>query len=557
MSIAKSTIQELTDRIDAVQVIGNYVRLEQRGGRYMGLCPFHTEKTPSFSVNPEKKLYHCFGCGKGGTVIGFVMDMDKLTFAETVETLAKRYGVPVAYESSLSRSDAEARPARRDQMAELYHRVAGSFHYFLTETSEGKPAFQYVLDRGISIEMLKAFRLGYAPRDKRWLFRFLTGKGYSEAFLASSKLFNPKDPGLAFFSHRLMFPIRDHQERVVAFGGRLLSESGPKYLNSGESDFYKKGQTLFALDRAVLEIRKTKEVFIAEGYMDVIALHQAGVTNAVAPLGTSLTDEQARLLGRWAEQAHLVFDADKAGRDAAVRAVLVCRRNGLSCRVAVPEGNNKDPADILKESGGEVLRGQVKNSMLDCEYLMFYSKSLFDISNAEGKTRAITFMFPYLEALDSDVSREIAMDRIAGLFKVDRTAIRSDFERRPFGPPSRPVPNPQKNSGETSWPAQKTRYRDELILLVTAAVHQDWYPEVRAKLLEKDFEDPQTKELFRALEGCYLQDEFGLDAVLARLGSEDLRNWVVKIGSAKEYVSNPERTVPDGIKNVTRRRLEK
>jgi DNA primase len=555
MGITKSTIQEVNERVDAVAVIGDYVRLEKRSGEYRGLCPFHTEKTPSFSVNPDRKLYYCFGCGKGGTVIGFIMEIDKCSFIEAVELLAKRFGVPIVYENTGGKQDRE-RITRIQEIAELYHRVAGSFHYWLKERPEGHLALQYIITRGISMKMIETFRLGYAPANRLWLFDFLSHKGYSETFLASSMLFSPKNTRLSFFVHRLMFPIVDHQGRTLAFGGRLLSGEGPKYFNSSESDFYKKGQTLFAIDQALGEIRKTKEVYIAEGYMDVIALHQAGITNAVAPLGTALTDEQAKLLRRWVERVYLIFDSDNPGQQATVRAILTCRKNGLACSVVISDKRLetegaavfKDPADILKEAGAEVLQKSIKYFMLDYEYLMLHSKSLFDISSAEGKTKAITFMFPYLETLDSDISREIAIEQIAEAFGINQMAIRNDFNQR------------HKTYRERENTVPKVRsihMNDELYLLVVVLVNYHLYPEFRAKLLIKDIDDPSAKELFIALEECYIHDETGMDAFLSHISSEALRNFVIEWGASKEFLANPEQLVLDGIKKIRRRQLEK
>ncbi|MDR2484636.1 MAG: DNA primase [Treponema sp.] len=555
--IAKSTIQEVNDKMDPIAVVGDYVRLEKRSGEYMGLCPFHTEKSPSFSVNPDRKLYYCFGCGKGGTVISFVMEMDKLSYGETVELLAKRFGIPVVYENTAGQQQDQDRATRIEAVTELYHRVAGSFHYWLKERPEGRPVLQYIISRGINMEMIEAFRLGYAPANRQWLFQFLSRKGYSGAFLASSMLFSHKDPRLSFFTHRLIFPITDRQGRTVAFGGRLLSGEGPKYLNSAESDVYKKGRTLFAIDRALGEIRKTKEVYIAEGYMDVIALHQAGITNAVAPLGTALTDEQAKFLRRWAEKVYLIFDADNAGRNATVRAIITCRKQGLSCGVVVPgkglekAAEFKDPADILQEAGARVLQESVKCFMLDCEYLMFHSKSLFDISGAEGKSKAITFMFPYLETLDSDVSRELAIGRIADAFGVDQTAIRNDFNRRYS------IYGEGKRENEAPKKSRPVYMNDELYLLIVVLINYQLYPEFRTKLLIKDIEYPVAKELFIALEECYIHDESGMDALLARIHSEELRNFIVERGTSKEFSANPEQLMLDGIKKAMQRRLEK
>jgi DNA primase len=566
--IAKSTIQEVIDRIDPVALVSDYVRLEKRSGSYVGLCPFHNEKTPSFTVNPEKKLYHCFGCDKGGTMINFVMEMDKLSFPETIEFLAKRLGVQIVYENSGESREEAVKNTRLEELTELYRRVSVSFHHILMENPLGGGAKEYILSRGISPGIIERFRLGYAPADRRWLFHFLVKKGYSENFLASSGLFSEKYPGISFFSDRLIFPIADRQGRTVAFGGRILSGEGPKYLNSRESDIYRKGQTLFALDLALAEIRKTKEVYIAEGYMDVIALHQAGVTNAVAPLGTAFTDDQARLLRRWAERICLLFDADRAGQSAAVKGILTCRRNALSCAVVVPGKGipadpagggdpagapavteTKDPADILLRFGPEVLQKSVKCFINDFEYLIARGRSLFDMSDSGGKARAVAFLFPYLEALDSDVSRDAAMGAAADAFGVDRMAVARDFYRsRAAGErgPEREVPGKQK----------PIRMNDELFLLTAVSVNSGWYPKFREALSIKEIEDPSAKELFIALEECYRHNESGMEDLLARISTEELRNFIIKRGTSKEFSVHPENLVSDGINRIKQKRLE-
>ncbi|MDR2393498.1 MAG: DNA primase [Treponema sp.] len=558
--IAQSTIQAVNHTIDALAVVGDYVRLEQRGGRYVGLCPFHNEKTPSFTVNPDLKLYHCFGCGKGGTVLNFVMEMEKLSFPEAVTLLAKRFGVPLVYEGQQD-PGASLRIQEFEEKTELYRRVAGSFHYLLMQSPEGNRAKQYILSRGLGVETLERFRLGYAPADRRWLFLFLSKKGYSEAFLASSGLFSSKYPRYSFFSGRLMFPIADPQGRTIAFGGRLVSGEGPKYLNSPESDLYKKGQTLFALDQALSAIRKTKAVYIAEGYMDAIALHQVGITNAVAPLGTAFTDEQAQLLRRWAERVYLFFDADSAGHQAALKAILTCRRNGLAAEVVVPgssgetEAAYKDPADILQEAGPEALQKTAKNSIIDFKYLIIRSRSFFDLSGSEGKAKACAFMFPYLETLDSEVSRMASIDHIADAFGVDRMAIIHDYTSH-FNATPRYVSRRGKEE-ENPQTGESIRMNDELYLLIAVSVHYRLYPKLRTSLLIKEIEDPWAKELFIALEECFIYDESGMDAFLSRISREDLRNFVVKQAASREFSSNPEQLVSDGIKRVKQRRLEK
>ncbi|MDR2793196.1 MAG: DNA primase [Treponema sp.] len=578
--ITQSSIREVIDKMDAVAVVGDYVRLENRSGRFMGICPFHKEKTPSFSVNPDLKLYHCFGCGKGGTVLNFVMEMDKLSFPEAVESLAKRFGVVLQYEAG-GDTEIDKNASKTEALFELYARVAGSFHYLLTQTPLGGPALAYVLSRGISHEMVEKFKLGYAPTDRYWLYGFLSKKGYSEEFLAVSALFAQKYPRMSFFADRLIFPINDRQGRTVAFGGRLLSGNGPKYLNTPESVVYKKGQTLFAIDAALPEIKKTRKAYIAEGYMDVIALHQAGVTNAVAPLGTAFTEEQARLLRRFADRVSLVFDSDNAGQAAAVKAILTCRRNGLTANVVVPDktalmsmnsrrvaGDGiedtlkrvikmKDPADILKEFGKEVLKNSVKSDILDFDYLIARCKEVYDTNESEGKVKAAAFVFPYLEALDSDVVRDTVLGQLADALRVDREAVRNDYNKRRTSASF--ARNAATGNSQDQQPHRVTgiRMNDELFLLAVAAVNDSLYPQFRARISIKEIDDPAAKDVFIALEDCFVHDETGLDALLPRIDSENVRKFIVERGASKEFSSNPKQLISDGIKRIKQKRIER
>ncbi|MDR2608416.1 MAG: DNA primase [Treponema sp.] len=575
MRISEITVKEVNDKLDAVTVVNEYVRLEKRGGRFWGCCPFHNEKTASFTVDPERKLYYCFGCHKGGTVISFIMEMEKLSFPEAVETLAKRSGVEVIYDGFRDNKEERENAVRKEELYDLYQRVAGSFHHWLMKTGEGKPALDYIVNRGVSGELIERFRLGYTPRDRSWLFAFLSGKGYSPEFLAASGLFSPKYPRSSFFSGRLMFPIADRQGRTVAFGARFLAAPGeedtgesPKYINSLESGIYKKGQTLFAIDQAKAEIRRTKEAYLAEGYMDVIALHQAGITNAVAPLGTAFTEDQAKLLRQWADRVILLFDADKAGQDAVVKAILTCRKNGLSASVAVPgRGLSedsaspsffKDPADILKEKGPLALQKSAKCCIIDFEYLVSRARVLFDSSGAEGKAKAVNFMFPYVEAMDSEVSKNTCIEDIADAFGVERQAVQADFrqygrtdgQKRVTVPKDAPPPQ-----------VKPVRMSDELFLLTAVLVNPDWYPKLRASLSSvlpiEEIDDPRAKELFIALEEWFRNDAPGMDDLLARIQDEALHNFVLEQAASQAFSRNPELLFGESMKRIQQKRLER
>ena len=339
--ISQNSIKELNDILDAVAVAEDYIKLEKRGGRFWACCPFHQEKTPSFTVNPDTKSYYCFGCHKGGSILSFVMEMDSLSFPEAVEQLAKKYALPLVYENDGGNYSPEddAKKKNKDDLYEVYKRISGTFQHFLKTSKEAEAARDMLEKRAVSNEMIETFQIGYSPNNRYWLHDFLLKKGYSQNFLASTGLFSSRYENLSLFAGRIIFPICDRQGKIIAFGGRAMKDdtSTPKYINSPESIIYKKRDTLYGLNLALPEIKNTKTVYIAEGYMDVIALYQAGIKNAVAPLGTSFTEEQAKLLKRWADNIILFFDTDQAGEKAAYAAIMISRKCGLSCSLVQEE----------------------------------------------------------------------------------------------------------------------------------------------------------------------------------------------------------------------------
>jgi DNA primase len=574
--IAKSTIQEVNNRLDAISVVGDYVRLEKRGGRWWGRCPFHSggqEKTPSFKVDPDLKMYHCFGCGKGGSVIGFVMEMDKITYPEAIKNLARKMGIEIVYEDGAGE---EYDNSHKDELFELYRRTTLTFQHFLREKREGQDALSYIIKRGVSEEMIERFKLGFAPADRDFLHKFLKQKGYSDDFLEKTGLFSARYKTMPMFSNRLMFPISDRQAKIVAFGGRampgVLQNDGrepPKYINSPETEIYKKSQTLYALDLALPEIRQSKTAFLAEGYMDVIALHQAGITNAVAPLGTAFTDEQAGLLRRWAESIVLIFDSDEAGQKAAYKAIITCRKNGLSC--ALPQmlqalkdetglqdiSGFKDPADILQKFGAQILKKVLNCTINDFEYLISRGRSLYEKGRG-GKNRVAEFLFPYLGALDSEVERDDCIAMIADAFTVERSAVQTDYSKWRTGGRSRQDVHEKPQGALTGQPI---RMNTELFLLTVAAVNMQLYPEFRAELEIKEIDDPAAKELFIAMEECFIHDESDIDSLLARIKDEELKKFIAYRGTSPEFkggsAGDPRRLMEDGINEIRKKRLRK
>lgn len=550
--ISNETVDAVNQRTDIVAIIGEYTRLEHRGDDWWGCCPFHNEKTPSFHVIPERKMFHCFGCGKGGGSVNFLMEMEKISFVEAVESLAKKAGIEVVYEGGNVPSDVP-KDNTKEMLAELYERVAGSFHFLLTQSTHGEKALKYLEERHVSPEIIKKFMLGYSPSDRRWLHDFLLKKGYSSDFLEKSGLFSKKYPQVAFFSNRLMFPINNRKGQVVAFGGRILSGEGPKYLNSGDLPQYKKGETLFAFDHAINEIRTTKSVVFCEGYMDVLAWHQAGICRAVAPLGTAFTSDQAQLVRSFAETVFLSFDSDVAGKAATIKAILLCRRFGFTVRV-IEIKNGKDPADILQNEGCEALKKLLDYSILDLDYLILTAGMQFDVNNPEGKMRASALLFPYIEVLESDIQRESTINRLSAAFGISEKALLSDFNNRKQAHSG----NKPTGMDVAERPKMQSIKRNaELRAVLAVAANSSFFPIMRSRLSSDDFEDPVAKELFIVLEECYRTDSTTYDSILSRCPDERLRNLITETVINGEFAENAQKTIEDSILLVRKNILEK
>ena len=547
--ITTETIDAVNNHTDLVSLVENYTHLEKRGYDWWGCCPFHNEKTPSFHVIPDKKMYYCFGCGAGGPTIKFFMEMEKVSFIEAVETLAKRAGIPVVYAEGGYQSAPE--DTFKETILELYQRVSGTFHYFLLHTPEGASALQYLRERSVSSDMIEQFNLGYAPADRFWLYKFLQTKGYSAKFLARSGLFSKKYPEVSVFSGRIMFPICNRHGQPVAFGGRVLAGEGPKYLNTGDLPQYKKGETLFAFSQALVQIRKEKTVIFCEGYMDVIAFHQAGITNAVAPLGTALTDDQVKLIQSFADTVILSFDSDFAGQQATYKAIKRCRAGHLQVRVLmIKEG--KDPAEILASKGISGLTELIKNAIVDSDYLIQIAVERFDVMSPEGKAQAASFLFPYIEVLESDIQKESTIHKFSADLGISSKALFTDYLQ--YDRKQERVPPTRKSETQKRIALKMTA---ELRIVLAAAANPYLFKKMRAELTSDDFEDSAAKDLFIVLEECYRADANTYDSLLAHCPSDTLRNAVSGAIIKGEFAENPDKLVYDGIYYIKQNALQR
>ena len=561
--ISQATIDAVTERTDIVSVVGDYVPLVQKGNDWWGCCPFHHEKTASFSVSPEKKFYYCFGCHAGGTAINFIMEMEKLSYPEAVTFLARKQGIQIQYaEGGLDQQKEDPAAKVKQEYTDLYTRVAGTFHYMLTSTDAGAFALDYITKRGISMETIQKFKLGYSPRDRYWLKKFLLEKNYSKEFLEGSGLFSKKYPDIAFFTDRLMFPIFDRTGNVVAMGGRFLRGdpgNSPKYLNSGDLPQYKKGNTLYAFNFARQSIREAKRVIFCEGYMDCIAYHQCGITYAVAPLGTALTEEQVRLVKPFVNEILLSFDSDRAGQEATRKAILMCRKLDITVRVIQLTGA-KDPAEIMLNFGKETLTKDVDLAILDSDFLLSKLQELYPKNGPEGKRAASLSFFEYLDVLQSETEKVACLEQLCQAFDIDLEAARKDFTNRAHrGVQERTVSQtaqPEKSVIQGQDKHQVFKPNAELRAVLTAVTDDPvYFQKMRTRISVDDLTDAQARKLFIIMEECSRSGSFSVSNILNRCESEQLKSMIFK--SVDEYSSNIAQLVESSILYVERTALER
>jgi len=434
--IPEELIEEVRSRIDIVEVISQYVLLQKKGRYYVGLCPFHNEKTPSFTVTPEKQIFHCFGCNAGGNAFKFIMLKENLTFPEAVRHLGRTAGINI--------EEHTASPVKRKQLLEkekffAANELAKEFFKNNLYESNGYEAQNYLLKRGLSRQIIEIFQIGFALPGWNTLLNYFSERDYSLQNLAKLGLAIKGKQFYDRFRNRLVFPICDESGRVVGFGGRVLDDSQPKYLNSPESDYFIKRKILYGLQLAKSAIRKQGFAVLVEGYLDVITAHQYGFLNAVAPLGTSLTQEQCKLLARYTHEVTVVFDADEAGIEAAFRGVDVLRDNGLSARVAELPGG-KDPDEFLRRQGPEAWKKIIDSAPDFVEYKLTKAAAGKNISIPAAKIEVIKQVLPYISELESAVETEEHLKQMASYLNVSWEVILSEFKnfeankrkKRPF-----------------------------------------------------------------------------------------------------------------------------
>ena len=414
MRYSDDIIEEVRVKNDIVDVISQYVKLQRKGSSYFGLCPFHNEKTPSFSVSPAKQMYYCFGCGAGGNVFTFIMEYENFSFGEALKFLADRAGVELP-QIEYSK-EAQEQANQRNSLLEI-QKAAASYFYYNLRRENGKIAYQYLKNRGLSDETMQKFGLGYSDKYSDDLYQYLKKQGYSDELLLESGLFNVDERrGVSDkFWNRVIFPIMDVNSRVIGFGGRVMGEGTPKYLNSPETKIFDKSRNLYGLH--IARTSRKKQLIICEGYMDVISMHQAGFTNAVASLGTALTSGHASLLKRYTDEVLLLYDSDEAGVRAALRGIPILRSAGVRSKV-VNLKPYKDPDEFIKAEGPENFEKRLSKAMNSFMFIVQTRESQYDLSDPQGKTDFFRDIAGRLLEFEEELERNNYIEAIARKYGI-------------------------------------------------------------------------------------------------------------------------------------------
>ncbi len=490
MAEAGSFADRVKTQADIVRVISDYVRLKKTGQNFTGLCPFHSEKTPSFAVHPVKQIYHCFGCGVGGDVFSFVMAMDKCEFPEAVRTVAEKCGIPIPQPRARTPEEAQAN-RQRTTLVEMHKEAAAFFARQLNDSPEGKIARAYLEDRGLDAAALARFALGYAPSSGDALLRALKQK-FPEKLIDSSGLVSKDQSGRLFdrFRRRIMFPIANERGQVIAFGGRALGDDLPKYLNSPESPIYSKSGVLYHLDKAKDEIRKRDFAVLVEGYMDVIGVARAGVSNVVASCGTSLTEPQVKLLARFSRRVVVNYDPDLAGQAATERSLNLLLEQQLDVRVLALSGG-ADPDKFIREHGADAYKKLLEASPAFVDYLIARARAM-DLSSAEGKLKAVNYLMPYVQRVPNRLIRSEWATRIASQLRIEEPVLREAFRKAAAERKSEVKPKPEFISAGPK-PAERRLLR---MLIDAEGFRETLAREIRTASLHAGLE---TEKIFGAL----------------------------------------------------------
>ena len=491
MYYSEELIEEVRTRNDIVDVISGYVKLQKKGSSYFGLCPFHNEKSPSFSVSRQKQMYYCFGCGAGGNVFTFLMEYENFSFVEAVKYLADRAGVELP-EMEYSK-EAKEKADLKALILEI-NKLAAKYFYVQLKSERGNAAYTYLKDRQLSDKTITAFGLGYSNKFSDDLYKYLRSKGYSEELIRQAGLISTDERHGVYdkFWNRVMFPIMDVNSRVIGFGGRVMGDAKPKYLNSPETPVFDKSRNLYGLNRA--RTSRKPYFLLCEGYMDVIALHQAGFTNAVASLGTALTPGHASLIRRYVQEVYLTYDSDDAGTRAALRAVPILREAGISAKV-IRMDPYKDPDEFIKNLGAEEYEKRIREARNGFMFTLEVLARGYDMNSPEGKTAFFREAARRLMEFEDELERENYIDAVASAYKVSRESLEKLVAKTAVSSGmAKPVERPKKAEGREKG-KEDGILTSQKVLLTWMIDDVRIYEKISSFITPDDF----TEELYRTV----------------------------------------------------------
>ena len=561
MYYSDDLIEEIRSRNDIVDVISSYVKLTKKGSTYFGLCPFHNEKSPSFSVTPAKQMYYCFGCGQGGNVFTFIMKYENMTFTEAVKFLADKAGISLP-EQEYSKEE-RMKADIKTQLLEI-HKEAAMYFYHLLKSEKGRRAYEYLRGRGLTDDTIRRFGLGYSSNYSDDLYKYIKGKGYKDDILKESGLFTFSEKGVYDkFNNRVMFPIMDINNRVIGFGGRVMGDGKPKYLNSPETVLFDKSSNLYGMN--VARASRLNGMLICEGYMDVIALHQAGFNNAVASLGTAHTPRQAALIKRYADEVYLTFDSDNAGVMAALRAIPMLKAAGLAVKV-IDMKPYKDPDEFIKELGAEEYKKRIDSARNCFLYEIDKMRESMDISEPEQKAKFYGNVAKKLLEFSDELERNVYIDAVSEEYMIPKESLIKTVSRMAL------TYEPEKNKYENSTKEREYKSdgkkvkKDDGIraaqkTLITWFIDEpEIYEKVKKVIKKSDFvESPfnvVADILFEQLE----QGRLNPASILSRFQSEDEQSEVASLFNTGLLegisIQEKEKTLNDTIRQVKNNSIE-
>lgn len=542
MYYPEELVEEIRERNDIVEVIGTYVKLQKKGSSYFGLCPFHNEKSPSFSVSPDKQMYYCFGCGAGGNVFTFIMEYENYSFPEALKYLADRVGIKLP-EREYSEEEKRQQDLRM-QVLEI-NKMAANYFYYQLRTESGAQAMQYLKSRQLDDETIKRFALGYSSKYSSNLYQYFKSKKISDELLKESGLFNVDEKNGMYdkFWNRVIFPILDVNNRVIGFGGRVMGDGKPKYLNSPETIVFDKSRNLYGLN--IARTARKKYLLVCEGYMDVISMHQAGFTNAVASLGTALTSGHASLLKRYTQEVLLLYDSDEAGVRAALRAIPILREAGVNSRV-VNLRPYKDPDEFIKNLGAEAFEERLEQASDSFMFRVSIAESEFPMEEPQGQNRFFERCAEMLLELKDELERNLYIEAIVKKYRgqygisvedlrkrVNTLALKGTPAERRIQPKKSQEGAPKKKKDSASDQAQK-------LMLTWIVTYPKIFDKVAQYLTPEDFVVPLYREVAQMLFSQREEGEVNPARLLNSFTDSEEQREVASLFNATIHLETPK-----------------